>query len=272
MVLRWSGSEVSSYPHRGVDTVSGVNAVEWVRFLTGVAILVVLACALLRVHRVALGWRPVTAVLRAGIQLAAITVLLSGVRRWPWLVLGFVALMLTTASWTGAGRAAKLPGGPRHAVIAVATGGVVSPAIALALGMVSGSPEHVVAISGIVIGAAMNIVTLTSRRIHADLEAYRGEVEGWLALGATPSQSTAWLRRNSVREALLPNLDQIRNTGLVTLPGAFIGALFGGASPLEAGKFQITVLSAIFLGAVITGTVFSTLAGRSRVLPSPAGE
>ena len=249
-----------------------MTAVEWARFIVGVVLLVVLACVVLRVHRVPLGWRPVTAVLRAGVQLAAITFLLSGVRQWPWLVAGFVALMLATASWTGAGRASQLPQGRRNAVIAVVAGGLTSPAIVLALGLVSLSPEHIIAASGIVIGAAMNIVTLTSRRIRADLDAHRGEVEGWLALGATPSQSTAALRRNSVREALLPNLDQIRNTGLVTLPGAFIGALFGGASPLEAGRFQIVVLSAIFLGAVITGTVFSTLTGRSPVLPAPAVE
>ncbi|RPA16552.1 hypothetical protein EGT56_00030 [Arachnia propionica] len=60
--------------------------------------------------------------------------------------------------------------------------------------------------------------------------------------GRHPSQSTAWLRRLSVRESLLPNLDQTRNTGLVTLPGAFIGALFGGASPVEAAMFQLTML------------------------------
>lgn len=39
--------------------------------------------------------------------------------------------------------------------------------------------------------------------------------------------------------------DQTKTTGLVTLPGAFVGAIFGGVSPLEAGRFQIVVLAAI---------------------------
>jgi putative ABC transport system permease protein len=35
----------------------------------------------------------------------------------------------------------------------------------------------------------------------------------------------------TVGEALVPALDQTRTTGLVTLPGAFVGALFGGPAP-----------------------------------------
>nr|WP_193775090.1 ABC transporter permease [Arachnia propionica] len=130
-------------------------------------------------------WLPFTAVLRAAVQLAAISVLLSGANQWPWLVLGFIALMLSTASWTGASRAEGLPGGRRNAVISVVAGGMSSLLLTLLVGLISPTPQHVVAIAGSVIGNAMNIVTLTSRRIRADLDAHRGEVEGWLALGAT---------------------------------------------------------------------------------------
>jgi putative ABC transport system permease protein len=37
-------------------------------------------------------------------------------------------------------------------------------------------------------------------------------------------------------------LDQTRSVGLVTLPGAFVGMLLGGASPLQAGAVQLLVL------------------------------
>ena len=242
---------------------------DWLRFGGGILALVATSILLLRLHGVALRWLPFTAVLRAAIQLAAISVLLSGVNQWPWLVLGFIALMLSTASWTGASRAEVLPDGRRNAVISVVVGGTSSLFLTLLIGLISPTPQHVVAIAGSVIGNSMNIVTLTSRRIWAALDAHRGEVEGWLALGATPSQATTWLRRNAVRESLLPNLDQTRNTGLVTLPGAFIGALFGGANPVGAAMFQLTMLSAILVSAAVTGTLFSALSGRSPVLPAP---
>ena len=107
---------------------------DWLRFGGGILALVTTAILLLRLHGVALRWLPFTAVLRAAVQLAAISVLLSGANQWPWLVLGFIALMLSTASWTGASRAEGLPGGRRNAVISVVAGGMSSLLLTLLVG------------------------------------------------------------------------------------------------------------------------------------------
>ena len=56
-------------------------------------------------------------------------------------------------------------------------------------------------------------------------------------------------------ELMLPTLDQSKSTGLVTLPGAFVGALVGGASPADAAKFQLVVLAGIALSMTVTGSV-----------------
>ena len=63
---------------------------DWLRFIGGILALVAAALLLLRLHGVSLRWLPATAVLRAGLQLAVISVLLSGVNQWPWLVLGLL--------------------------------------------------------------------------------------------------------------------------------------------------------------------------------------
>jgi len=55
----------------------------------------------------------------------------------------------------------------------------------------------------------------------------------------------------------------------VTLPGAFVGALFGGASPLVAAQFQLVVLVGIGLTTVLTALVVSAMASRSPYVPSP---
>jgi len=49
----------------------------------------------------------------------------------------------------------------------------------------------------------------------------------------------------------------------VTLPGAFVGALFGGASPAQAAQFQLVVLAGIALTMMLTGIVITQLAGRT---------
>jgi putative ABC transport system permease protein len=62
---------------------------------------------------------------------------------------------------------------------------------------------------------------------------------------------------------MLPGLDQTKSTGLVTLPCAFVGALFGGASPAQAAQFQLVVLAGIALAMLITGVTVTRLVGRT---------
>lgn len=251
-------------------TPVGWTVGQWVQFGIGIALMIGAVIGILQAHGVKVGWTPAVAMLRAILQLALVSVLLGAVLSWPWLVLVFIALMLTTASLTGAKRAAELPGGARYAVVAVVAGGVAATGSSLILGLVGLDIQQIIAVAGISIGNAMAASTLTSRNYLAAVRSGVGEVEGWLALGATPSQATQRLRRHAVKEALIPTMDQTRNTGLVTLPGAFVGALFAGLSPVAAGVFQVVVLATILLAQAITSTVFSALVGRDRQLPAAA--
>jgi len=56
-------------------------------------------------------------------------------------------------------------------------------------------------------------------------------------------------------------------TGFVTLPGAFVGALMGGASPLEAGRFQLVTLVCIVTAETIAAVLLMRFLGRARTLP-----
>jgi putative ABC transport system permease protein len=42
-----------------------------------------------------------------------------------------------------------------------------------------------------------------------------------------------------------------------------VGALFGGASPVEAAQFQLVVLAGVALAMVVTGVVVTRLAGHT---------
>ena len=74
-----------------------------------------------------------------------------------------------------------------------------------------------------------------------------------------------------MRESLIPTLDQTKSTGLVTLPGAFVGALFGGASPAVAAQFQLVVLAGIALTMTVTAIVVTRVAGRTPYVANPQG-
>jgi putative ABC transport system permease protein len=244
------------------------RAVELLRFAGLLAVLPVATTVLLRMTGVRLGWLPIVAVVRALVQLAVVAALLRGVLAAPWTVALFVLLMLSTASFTSAGRLAELWHGRRAAVVGVVAGAAAALLAVLALGLVALDARHVIAVAGIVVGNAMSAATLAGRNYARSARARRDEVEAWLSLGAAPSRATLEVGREAVRESLIPTMDQTRSTGLVTLPGAFVGALFGGASPTEAAEFQLVVLAGIALGMSVTALVVTRLVGRAPVLPA----
>jgi putative ABC transport system permease protein len=131
--------------------------------------------------------------------------------------------------------------------------------IVFATGAIELSPRYALAIGGIIIGGAMATASLAGRHLAQGTWERWDEIEGWLALGATPRQATTDIARAAIREALIPTTDQTKTTGLVTLPGAFVGAIFGGVSPIEAGQFQLVVLAGLLAAGAIAATLITTL-------------
>ena len=66
--------------------------------------------------------------------------------------------------------------------------------------------------------------------------------------------------------ALVPALDQTRTVGLVTLPGAFVGVLLGGGSPLEAGAAQLLVLVGLLAAQTLAVWTVTELIARGAIL------
>jgi len=118
------------------------------------------------------------------------------------------------------------------------------------------------------VGNTMTVATLAGRQLIRSANERWEEVEGWLALGATPRRSMQDIARDAVYSALLPATDQTKTTGLVTLPGAFVVAIFGGISPVKAGRFQIVVLAAIMSAGAMTAVVSVRYLAPMRMRPA----
>lgn len=212
---------------------------------------------------------PLLAILRGLLQLAIISVILTGVITNPLWVAVALLVMFTVASCTATRRVGW---SSRHfgiVSLSMASGVLVTLGVVFATGAIELSPRYALAIGGIVIGNSMSIATIGGRRLAESIDEHWEEVEGWFALGATSRQSTTALAKRAIYAALIPTTDQTKTTGLVTLPGAFVGAIFGGVSPLEAGRFQIVVLAGIMAAGAITATMLvSALAPVTR-RPTP---
>ena len=221
----------------------------------GVTILGAVTVVLLVAARAPSPFEPALAIVRGAVQLAVISLILSGVIRNPFWVAAALLVMFTVASTTAARRLGW--SGSRYAAVAgaMAVGVAVTLLVVFGSGALVPSARYALAIGGIVVGNAMSIATLAGRQFTEAAHRRWEEVEGWLAIGATPREATRDLARAAVRSALIPSTDQTRTTGLVTLPGAFVGAIFGGVSPLEAGRFQIVVLASIMAAGSITAVL-----------------
>lgn len=249
------------------EVVAPINTLVAVLLLAG------LATGVLWAYGVPHRWAPVWAIARGLLQLIVLSVVLSGVITHGALVALGVVVMFGVAVFTASRRLAAGRSGVATVLPVVAAGMGAGIGAVLVIVFGSGaldlSSRYVLALSGIIVGNAMTTATLTGRRLNEAIVDRWGEVEGWLALGATPRQATASMTRQAIRNALIPAVDQAKTTGLVTLPGAFVGAIFGGLSPMEAGRFQIIVLASILAAGSLTSVIIAHVMSPVTVRPLP---
>ncbi len=206
----------------------------------------------------------VVACARALVQLTAVSLVVQAVLERLGLTALFLAGMATVASLTSARRLTPHPSG-RWAAAAVLAGAVPVVTGLVASGLVPLAGVALVPVGGIVVGGTMTATTLAGRRALGALEERRGEYEAALALGLLPRDAAMELVRPAAAEALVPALDQTRTVGLVTLPGAYVGMLLGGSSPLEAGVVQLLVLVGLLAAESLAALVVAELVARGRV-------
>lgn len=237
--------------------------------LIAVAILVVITTAVLFATKVPERWGPAIAILRGTLQLALLSIVLQGVITHPWWVAVALIVMFSVAVSASTRRLGWSPAHLKIVAISMGAGILTTLIVVFASGAIEFEPRYVLAFGGIVIGNAMSISTLAGRRIIINTRSRWAEIEAWLSLGATNRQATADIGRKAIHEAILPSTDQTRTTGLVTLPGAFVGAIFGGLDPWEAGRFQILVLAGIMTSGVICASLVARqLAPRLELVPA----
>ncbi|MFF7727695.1 ABC transporter permease [Streptomyces sp. NPDC008001] len=207
---------------------------------------------------------------RAAVQLAAVSALIGWVVRALPLLLCFVALMYAVAVRT-AGR--RITGNSTWRWAALPIGAGVLPVLGVLVltGLVPLKGVALVPVAGILIGGGLTATVLAGRRALDELHTRHGEVEAGLALGLLDRDARLEIARPAASDALLPGLDQTRTVGLVTLPGAFVGMLLGGASPLLAGAVQLFVLVALLAVQVVAVAVVLELVARGRLHRRGAG-
>jgi putative ABC transport system permease protein len=160
----------------------------------------------------------------------------------------------------------------RSGVVGIAwcVGPVALPTIVIvtALVVIGVLPARGIAViptAGILIGGAMVTTSLAGRRAHDELRVRRGEVDAALSLGLLSRDARMEICGPAASSALIPGLDQTKSVGLVTIPGAFVGMVLGGASVWAAAAMQLFVLVALLTVSSIAMLVTVELVARERL-------
>ena len=233
-----------------------------------VAVVVLLAMAIVAswFGKLARGAQLTTAALRATVQLAVVSLVITAVLSHIGWSLLFGVLMIAIATATSARRIGATTAWP-WVGLTIMTGVLPTLAVIFASGVVPWTGAALVPVSGIIIGGAMTATSLTGRRVFAALRDERGTLEAGLSLGLPRPAAVNEVIGRHLPEALVPGLDQTRTVGLVTLPGAFVGVLLGGGSPVQAGAAQLLVLIGLLATQTITVVVAASLVRAGRLLP-----
>lgn len=234
------------------------------------AVLAATAAAVGRLGGLGTGRPTLTAGARAALQLAAVSFVVALVVRSLPLSATFVGLMAVIATGTSARRVTREPAG-WWVALAVAPAPLVTAAALVGVGVIPPEGLAVVPTAGILIGGAMTATTLAGTSVLAELRTRRGEYEAALSIGLDRRSAALEISRRAASSALLPALDQTRTVGLVTLPGAYVGLLLAGASPVEAGAAQLLVLVALLAVESVAVVVVLELVAAGLLQPGSPG-
>ena len=238
-----------------------------IALVVALAVLLLIAVAASLVGRLRQQLPIAVAAGRALLQLGLVSLVIAAVLSQVLYSALFALLMFGVAVFTTARRV----GAPRAwpwAGLAMACGLAPVLTVIFASGAVPWNGASLVPVAGIIIGGTMTAHSLTGRRTFAALRDEHGAYEAALSLGLPRQEAIGEVIERQLPEALVPGMDQTRTVGLVTLPGAFVGVLLGGGTPLQAGAAQLLVLIGLLAAQTVTVVVAGRLIRSARLLPA----
>jgi putative ABC transport system permease protein len=205
------------------------------------------------------------AVVRSFIQLTIVGYVIKGIFDSDslWLVVALLAFMVVFGAWTARGRAKAVPRAFFPLLLALATAAAVTLGLVLSLNIFEAKARFLVPVGGMVIGNAMTSASVALNRLADEVRDKAHLIEATLSLGATSRQATSSLVARSLRSGLIPLIDQTKTTGVVFFPGTMVGALLGGASPLNAVRLQLILLWTLMGAAALSSLIATGLAQRN---------
>jgi putative ABC transport system permease protein len=115
--------------------------------------------------------------------------------------------------------------------------------------------RYVVPITGMVLGNCLRGNVVSLERFYNGIRRSENEYLTHLMLGASLREAIGPYLRDAVRAAVNPAVATMATMGIVSLPGMMTGQILGGAMPLTAIKYQISIMICIFTASVAAALI-----------------
>ena len=127
------------------------------------------------------------------------------------------------------------------------------PALGVFLGFVLASPDalharYIIPITGMLLGNGLQSGIIGLSKFRGAMCEKRSYYEYLLACGANRREALVEFKRDALKAAMSPAIATLSTIGLISLPGMMTGQILGGSAPMEAVKYQIMIMTAIFSG------------------------
>eukprot|EP00656_Telonema_subtile_P016367 TRINITY_DN18638_c0_g1_i1.p1 TRINITY_DN18638_c0_g1~~TRINITY_DN18638_c0_g1_i1.p1 ORF type:complete len:200 (+),score=30.12 TRINITY_DN18638_c0_g1_i1:140-739(+) len=126
------------------------------------------------------------------------------------------------------------------------------------------NPQYTIPLLGMILG---NCLTASTLGLGETMSAIAGDggdnLEFILSRGGTLYEAARPIAAAALSKGLLPTINSMSVIGLVTIPGMMTGQLLGGATPVQASRYQIVIMYYI-----VASSCFSLLTATALALHS----
>jgi putative ABC transport system permease protein len=121
--------------------------------------------------------------------------------------------------------------------------------------VIENKAQIILPLGGMVIGNAMNSVSLAFDRLKGELKDKNLLIETMLGLGLPSRLAYNKIKIPCIKVAMLPKINNMKSLGLVWIPGLMAGMILGGANPVKAAIYQLIIITMIVVSSFIASLI-----------------
>lgn len=122
------------------------------------------------------------------------------------------------------------------------------------------APRYILPVLGMMLGNTLTGISLGLETLTTAASRERAAIEARIALGAERMQSLESTLRRALKTGMMPIVNAMAASGIVSLPGMMTGQILSGVDPVDATKYQLLIMFMI-AGSTALGTFLACMGG-----------